>query len=381
MGGHARGPTGLAAPRAWGAPQSRSSPRAGRQMGQVGLGQGTGWSLPHVLCPHPGSCQCLWSRPSCVSRTCALTAFPADRPALPGWARRCFAPCPCCVPVIWHLSPACAATHPVLPVHSGGRHSGIHPGRQGALVRGHSFQSAGEETEARGGAAPHPRPQSELVSAPAQGPACLPPPPSFPRPCPSPAASSPCPVHLYPATPPRARPPPCPALMPPCLCLLQGPLHRHPCAGPKAPSACGTRRWQAHSGGSSAPGSRWGRSSESFSPGDTPRQRFRRRPLGPLGSLGKGEGPGSRLISPQLPGEGGCPPCVPPQACPPLSWPLWLSSCLAPPQVLEWDGMAPSRPWRNTKQMPAERVSGVPALRVALATILRPLTRWTASLY
>ncbi|XP_045711312.1 coiled-coil domain-containing protein 88B isoform X2 [Phyllostomus hastatus] len=35
-----------------------------------------------------------------------------------------------------------------------------------------------------------------------------------------------------------------------------------------------------------------GRSSESFSPGDTPRQRFRRRPLGPLGSSGKGPGVG-----------------------------------------------------------------------------------------
>lgn len=34
MGGHAWGPMGLAAPRAWGAPQRRSSPRAGRQMGQ-----------------------------------------------------------------------------------------------------------------------------------------------------------------------------------------------------------------------------------------------------------------------------------------------------------------------------------------------------------
>ena len=49
MGGHACGPMGLAALRAWGAPQSRSSPRAGRQMGQVGLGQGTG--LVPTPCP------------------------------------------------------------------------------------------------------------------------------------------------------------------------------------------------------------------------------------------------------------------------------------------------------------------------------------------
>lgn len=37
MGGRAWGPMGLAARRAWGAPWRRSSLRAGRQMGQVGL--------------------------------------------------------------------------------------------------------------------------------------------------------------------------------------------------------------------------------------------------------------------------------------------------------------------------------------------------------
>uniref|UniRef100_A0A2K5PNB5 Coiled-coil domain containing 88B n=1 Tax=Cebus imitator TaxID=2715852 RepID=A0A2K5PNB5_CEBIM len=38
----------------------------------------------------------------------------------------------------------------------------------------------------------------------------------------------------------------------------KGPLPRHPCAGPRAPSACGTRPWQVGSGGNSAQGSRWG---------------------------------------------------------------------------------------------------------------------------
>ena len=136
-------------------------------------------------------------------------------------------------------------------------------------MRGHLFQSADEETEARGGPAPCPRSQSELVSVPAQGPASCHLPHS-PRPCPSPAASSPCPCAALPCCPCTLPSPLCTALMPPCLCLLQGPLHRHPCAGPKAPSACGTRLWQARNGGSSAPGSRWGEALSHSAPGTPP---------------------------------------------------------------------------------------------------------------
>ena len=55
MGGRAWGPMGLAARRAWGAPQRRSSLRAGRRMGQVGLGAAL----------TPGARQCPWS--SCVA--------------------------------------------------------------------------------------------------------------------------------------------------------------------------------------------------------------------------------------------------------------------------------------------------------------------------
>ncbi|XP_037002299.2 coiled-coil domain-containing protein 88B isoform X1 [Artibeus jamaicensis] len=100
--------------------------------------------------------------------------------------------------------------------------------RQGALVRGHSFQSADEETEARGGAAPCPRSQRS------------------PSPAPMRRAQS-------------------------SLCLRDETL-------------AGVQRRKLSS--------RFpvGRSSESFSPGDTPRQRFRRRPLGPLSSPGKGPG-------------------------------------------------------------------------------------------
>lgn len=59
MGGHAWGPMGLAAPRAWGAPWRRSSLRAGRQMGQVGLR--AGWpGCPYPMSPSLGICHTLW---------------------------------------------------------------------------------------------------------------------------------------------------------------------------------------------------------------------------------------------------------------------------------------------------------------------------------
>ena len=77
-----------------------------------------------------------------------------------------------------------------------------------------------------------------------------------------------------------------------------------------------------------------GRSSESFSPGDTPRQRFRQRRPGPLGapsSHGKGEGEGS-LGAHWLLGGGGFPPgsCVCPPTLLPLFWPSWPSGHLVP---------------------------------------------------
>lgn len=111
-----------------------------------------------------------------------------------------------------------------------------------------------------------------------------------------------------------------------------------------------------------------GRSSESFSPGDTPRQRFRQRRPGPLGaptSHGKGQRRGSLLsFAPQLPWTHqplGLPSWSlgsPHKPCPPLLWSPWPIGCLVHPQGLAWDGMAPSRPCRNTKQMLTERVSG-----------------------
>ncbi|KAF6102546.1 coiled-coil domain containing 88B [Phyllostomus discolor] len=116
----------------------------------------------------------------------------------------------------------------------------------------------------------------------------------------------------------------------------KGPLHRHPCAGPKAPSACGMRLWQARSGGSSAPGSRWGEALSLSAPGTPP------------GSDSDG-----------------------------VHWGRSAPLARAP----EWDGTAPSRPWRNTKQMPAERTSRYRSRRKNLSPLpLASDTEWPGSL-
>uniref|UniRef100_A0A2R8P386 Coiled-coil domain containing 88B n=1 Tax=Callithrix jacchus TaxID=9483 RepID=A0A2R8P386_CALJA len=77
-----------------------------------------------------------------------------------------------------------------------------------------------------------------------------------------------------------------------------------PCPGPRSPSPAPMRRAQSSlclrdetlAGGQRRKlSSRFpvGRSSESFSPGDTPRQRFRQRRPGPLGApISQGKGPG-----------------------------------------------------------------------------------------
>ncbi|XP_046500273.1 coiled-coil domain-containing protein 88B isoform X1 [Equus quagga] len=95
----------------------------------------------------------------------------------------------------------------------------------------------------------------------------------------------------------------------------KGPHHRHPCAGPRAPSACGTRPWQVGSGESSAHDSLWHEALSRSAPGIPP-------------------GRGSDSADQALWGRPA------PMAKDPA-----------------WDGMAPSRPWRNTKQMPTERAS------------------------
>lgn len=117
-------------------------------------------------------------------------------------------------------------------------------------MRGRLFQSAGE--------APRLRSHSELVSEPAQGPASCSN-PHLPRPSSAPATPSSCPCA---ASSHRASALPGPSWLcshsPCCLCLLQGPLPRRLCAGPRAPSACEMRPWQVGSGGNSAPDSQWG---------------------------------------------------------------------------------------------------------------------------
>uniref|UniRef100_A0A2K6F5X6 Coiled-coil domain containing 88B n=1 Tax=Propithecus coquereli TaxID=379532 RepID=A0A2K6F5X6_PROCO len=95
----------------------------------------------------------------------------------------------------------------------------------------------------------------------------------------------------------------------------RGPLRRHPCAGPRAPSACGTRLWQGGSGGNSAQGFLWGEA---------------------LSHLARGTPPDSDSDSAvQVPWRHQAPTA----------------------KDLAWDGMTPLRPSRNTKQMPTERAS------------------------
>lgn len=117
----------------------------------------------------------------------------------------------------------------------------------------------------------------------------------------------------------------------------QGPPHQHLCAGPRALSAYGMRPWQVGSGGNSAPDSQWGEALSHSAPGTR------------LGS--------DSDSAVQVP------------------WQAPMAKDLA------WDGMAPLRPWRNMKQMPAERASRCRNRR----SVLSPLpsasdTVWTESL-
>ncbi|XP_061020538.1 coiled-coil domain-containing protein 88B isoform X1 [Dama dama] len=95
----------------------------------------------------------------------------------------------------------------------------------------------------------------------------------------------------------------------------KGPPHRHPCAGHRAPCVCGMRHWRVGSGGNSAQDSPWGEA---------------------LSHSVLGTPPGSDSDS----GAQG---------------PWGHQAPMA--KDLAWDGAAPSRPWRNTKQMPTERAS------------------------
>lgn len=116
----------------------------------------------------------------------------------------------------------------------------------------------------------------------------------------------------------------------------QGPGHRPLCAGPRAPSACEMRPWQVGSGGNSAPDSQWGEA---------------------LNRSALGTPPGSDSDS-----AGRAPHPVPVAKDP------------------AWDGMAPSRPWRNMKQMPAERTSRCRTRRNALSPLPSASdTAWTGS--
>uniref|UniRef100_A0AC11BAT7 Coiled-coil domain containing 88B n=1 Tax=Ovis aries TaxID=9940 RepID=A0AC11BAT7_SHEEP len=118
-----------------------------------------------------------------------------------------------------------------------------------------------------------------------------------------------------------------------------GPPHRHPCAGHRAPCVCGMRHWRVGSGGNSAQDSPWGEA---------------------LSHSVLGIPPGSDSDS----GAQG-----------PWGHPAPMAKDLA------WDGAAPSRPWRNTKQMPTERASRYRNRRSELSPLLSASdTAWMESL-
>ncbi|XP_064348268.1 coiled-coil domain-containing protein 88B isoform X3 [Camelus dromedarius] len=119
----------------------------------------------------------------------------------------------------------------------------------------------------------------------------------------------------------------------------KGLLHRHLCAGPRAPSACRMRLWQVGSGGNSAQDSLWGEA---------------------LSHSALGTPPGSDSDSGVQARWGHPAPTA---------------------KDLAWNGMALSRPWWNTKQMPTERASRYRNRR----NVLSPLpsasdTAWTGRL-
>ncbi|XP_020018026.2 coiled-coil domain-containing protein 88B isoform X3 [Castor canadensis] len=93
----------------------------------------------------------------------------------------------------------------------------------------------------------------------------------------------------------------------------KGPLHRPPCDGPRAPSACRMRPWQVGSGGNSVRGSLWGEARNHLALGT--------RPDNDSDSAGQA----------------------------PWEHPVPMAKDLA------WNGTVPLRPSRNMKQMPRER--------------------------
>lgn len=338
MGGRACGLMGLAASRAWGSPQRWSSPRAGRRMGQVGLGMVPTsypllppWRLPMPLasfllhglhtCPRPCWPSLLHPIPPDGSSG-ALLCVPAASPSSGTFL----------LPV---LPPSQSYPSTAVPRTSE---------KQGTLVRGHLFQSADEEIEAQGGEAPCPRSHSELVSEPAQGPVFSyhPHSPSLPGLC-----SLPSLPLFHPAIPPLCPAPSSMALTPPlqCLCLLQGPPHRHLCAGPRAPSACGMRPWQVGSGGNSAPDSQWGEALSHSAPGTPPgsdSDSAVQVPWGHSVPKAKVRDKGPCLYWPQLPvdlptpwGKGlpFCPPCLPTSAACLCPGPCGPAAALWPPRI------------------------------------------------
>lgn len=129
-----------------------------------------------------------------------------------------------------------------------------------------------------------------------------------------------------------------------------------------------------------------GRSSESFSPGDTPRQRFRQRRPGPLGaptSHGKGQRRGSLLsfapLDPPTPWPSLLVPWVSPQALPtsalvPMAH--WLP-CAPPGPGVGWDGSIETL----SEHKADANGEGEWGYLACLGPLVHPFTYLTMSLY
>lgn len=312
-------------------------------------------SLRHLLTPPVSSSFCCLH--SCLCRPCLLH-LPQ---VVPVGLCSASLPHPSCLAPSCHLPLPPTESYPPTAVPRTSE-------QQGTLVRGRLFQSADEETGGPGRGSVWPKVTQRVSVRASTGSSLL-----F-QPSLTQTLLCPCDPFFLPLgsfVPILSRrvstllgPSVLRSHSPCCPCLLQGPLPRRPCAGPRAPSACEMRPWQAGSGGSSAPDSQWGaalnRSALGTPPGSDSDSAGRAPHLVPVAKVRDGAPCLPRpptFISPQtllglcsftrcrstpcgaityLPGEGASLlfPVSPHKPCPPPPWSLWPSSCLVPPARL-----------------------------------------------
>lgn len=113
-GGPRLGADGAGSTESLGGPPETELPE-GREADGTGGSGGQVTKMVPAPCPLPAFPRDL-SVPLLSAFLCGLHTCP---PPTSQMVQGFFAPSPCCVPVGWHLLPACAATHPVLSILSG----------------------------------------------------------------------------------------------------------------------------------------------------------------------------------------------------------------------------------------------------------------------